>query len=199
MAAYLDHNVSSRRKAATSARKFIEEQLPKAEAVVSKAEAELARFREKNKVYALQEAASQSIEALGNLQNQAGEIKTQLADISARSQQIRNQLNVNPQQALNMTSLNQAAGVQDVLKEVQQLESQLASRRTVLTDNHPEIIALENKYNALRRLLQDRIRQTVGSNGRLDDRLQEGELKQQLAAELVNLESTSLGCACSTG
>ena len=193
MAAYLEHNVSSRRKAAASARKFIEEQLPKAEAVVSKAEADLAKFRENNKVYALQEEANQSIEVLGNLQNQVGEIKTRLADISARSQQINNQLGINSQQALNMNSLNQAAGVQDVLKEVQQLESQLASRRTVLKNTHPEIIALESKYNALRRLLQDRIRQTVGSNGRLDDRLQEGELKQQLAAELVNLESTSLG------
>jgi capsular exopolysaccharide synthesis family protein len=194
MTAYLEHNVSSRRKAASSARKFIEEQLPKAEAVVSKAEAELARFREKNKVYALQEEATNSIQALGNLQNQIGEIKTKLADIGARSQQIRKQLDVNPQQALNMTSLNQAGGVQDVLKEVQQVESQLALRRTVLTNTHPEIVALESKYNALKRLLQDRIRRTVGSNGQeLNDRLQEGELKQQLAGELVNLESTSLG------
>lgn len=194
MAAYLEHNVSSRRKAATAAREFIEKQLPKAEAVVSKAEAELASFKEKNKVYALEEEASQSIQALGNLQNQIGEIKTRLADAGARSQQIRNQLNVNTQQALNMTSLNQAAGVQDVLKEVQLLESQLASRRTVLKNTHPEIIALESKYSALKRLLQDRIRQTVGSNGQqFDGRLQEGVLKQQLAAELVNLESTSLG------
>ncbi len=193
MAAYLEHNVSSRRKAATSARKFIEEQLPKAEVFVSKAEAELASFREKNKVYALQEEASQSIQVLGNLQSQVGEIKIKLADISARSQQIRKQLDLNSQQALNMTSLNQAAGVQDILKEVQQVESQLASRRTVLTDTHPEIIALESKYNALKALLQDRIRQTVGTNRQLDDRLQEGGLKQQLAAELVNLESTSLG------
>ncbi|BAY86790.1 lipopolysaccharide biosynthesis protein [Calothrix parasitica NIES-267] len=193
MSSYLEHNVSSRRKAAASARKFIEEQLPKAEAIVSKAEADLASFREKNKVYALQEEASQSIEVLGNLQNQVGEIKTRLADISARSQQINSQLGINSQQALNMNSLNQAAGVQDVLKEVQQLELQLASRRTVLKNTHPEIVALESKHNSLRRLLQDRIRQTVGSNGQLDNRLQEGELKQQLAAELVNLESTSLG------
>ncbi len=194
MAAYLEHNVSSRRKAATSAREFIETQLPKAEAVVSKAEAQLARFREKNKVYALQEEASQSLQVLGNLQNQVGEIRIRLADISARSQQIRKQLDVNSQQALQMTSLNQAAGVQDILKEVQQVEAQLASRRTVLTNTHPEILALESKYNALRNLLQNRIRRTVGTNaGQLDSRLQEGELKQQLAGELVNLESTSLG------
>ncbi len=194
MAAYLEYNVSSHRKAATAAREFIEKQLPKAEAVVSKAEAELASFKEKNKVYALQEEASQSIQALGNLQTQVGDIKTKLADALARSQQIRNQLNVTTQQALNMTSLNQAAGVQDVLKEVQQVESQLASRRTVLTNTHPEIIALENKYSALKRLLQNRIGRTVGTNGQqFDGRLQEGELKQQLAGELVNLESTSLG------
>lgn len=47
MSAYLEHNVSSRRKAARAAREFIEQQVPKAEAIVSKAEAELANFREK--------------------------------------------------------------------------------------------------------------------------------------------------------
>ncbi len=196
MAAYLEHNVSARRKAATAAREFIERQLPKAEAVVSKAEAELANFKEKNKVYALQEEASKSIEILTNLQSQSGDIKAKLADISARSQKIRQQLDANPQQALNITSLNQNAGVQDILKEVQLLEAQLTSRRTVLTNTHPEIIGLESKYNALKRLLQDRIRQTVGTNGQeLNGQLQVGEFKQQLAAELVNLESTSLGLA----
>ncbi|NJN08393.1 MAG: polysaccharide biosynthesis tyrosine autokinase [Richelia sp. SL_2_1] len=197
MSAYLEHNVSSRRKAARAAREFIEQQVPKAEAIVSKAEAELANFREKNNVFALQEEGSKSIESLRNLQSQMGDIKTKLADINARSQQIRQQLNANPQQALDITSLNQAGGVQDILREVQQVESQLASRRTVLTNTHPEIIALENKFNALKRLLQDRIRQTVGTNRQnideIDGRLQVGDLKQQLAAELVNLESTSLG------
>ncbi|MBF2017197.1 MAG: polysaccharide biosynthesis tyrosine autokinase [Rivularia sp. T60_A2020_040] len=197
ISAYLEHNVSSRRKAARAAREFIQQQLPKAEAIVSKAEAELANFREKNNVFALQEEASKSIESLRNLQSQIGDIKTKLADISARSQQIRQQLNVNSQQALDITSLNQAGGVQDILREVQQVESQLASRRTVLTDTHPEIIALESKYNALKSLLQNRIRQTLGTNGQqldgIDGRLQVGDLKQQLAAELVNLESTSLG------
>ncbi|MEO1427952.1 MAG: polysaccharide biosynthesis tyrosine autokinase [Cyanobacteria bacterium J06632_19] len=195
MSAYLEHNVSSRRKAATSAREFIEKQLPQAEAVVSKAEAELARFKEKNKVYALEEEATKAIEVLGNLQTQIGEIKTKLADISARSQQIRNQLNINSHLALKMTSLNQAAGVQDILKEVQQVESQLIARRTILKNTHPEIIALESKFSALKSLLQNRIRQTVGTDAaiELDGRLQEGQLKQQLAGELVNLESTSVG------
>ena len=84
--------------------------------------------------------------------------------------------------------------MQDILKDVQQLEAQLASRRTVLTNTHPEIIALESRYSALKSLLQDRIRQTVGSNPeQLAGKLQVGEFKQELAAELVNLESTYLG------
>ncbi len=196
MTAYLEHNVSSRRKAAKSARKFIEQQLPQAEEVVSKAEAELARFKEKNRVYALQEEASKSIEVLSNLQNQIGDIQTKMADISARSQNIREQLDVSPQDAININSLNQNSGVQDILKEVQQLEAQMASRRTVLTDTHPEIIDLESKYSSLKKLLQDRIRQTVGVRGQqLDGQLQVGEFKQQLAGELVNLESSYIGLA----
>jgi capsular exopolysaccharide synthesis family protein len=89
--------------------------------------------------------------------------------------------------------LNQSDGVQDILKEVQQVESQLASRRTVLTNTHPEIIALESKFNSLKGLLQDRIRQTVGNKQQLNGRLQVGELKQKLAGELIDLESTSVG------
>ncbi|MEO1373369.1 MAG: polysaccharide biosynthesis tyrosine autokinase [Cyanobacteria bacterium J06635_10] len=194
MATYLEHNVSSRRKAAKSAREFIEKQLPLAESIVVEAEAKLANFKEKNKVYALEEEAKNSIEIIGNFQSQIGDIKVKLADISARSQQIRKQLDISSQDALVMTSLNQTSGVQDILKEVQQLEVQLASRRTVLTNTHPEIIALESKFNALRGVLQDRIRETVGSKEQqLDGKLQVGDFTQQLAAELVNLESTYLG------
>jgi polysaccharide biosynthesis transport protein len=100
------------------------------------------------------------------------------------------------QQAVAMTSLNQSAGVQDILKEVQQLESQLAARRVVLQDTHPEIINLENKLQALKNILQQRIKQVAGSNKpNLKDKLQLGTLQQQLTADLVRLESNRMGLA----
>lgn len=194
MTVYLEHNVSSHRAQAVAARKFIEKQVPQAELVVRQAEAELARFKEKNKVIALQEEANKAIEVIGELQKQISADQSQIADVKAQSEAIRAQLSMNSQQAVAMTSLSQSAGVQDILKEVQQLESQLAARRSILQDTHPEIISLESKLEALKGILQQRVGKVVGPRQpEVNNNLQVGELQQQLTAELVRLESSRLG------
>jgi polysaccharide biosynthesis transport protein len=193
---YLEQNVTFRRTQATAAHNFLEKQVPKAELVVRKAEAELAEFKEKNKIVSLQEEATKSVEVISELQKQINQTKSQLADVIAQSEQMRQQLGMDSQQAIVMTSLNQSAGVQDILKEVQQLESQLAARRVVLQDTHPEIINLENKLQALKDILQQRVKQVVGSSKpNLKDKLQLGTLQQQLTADLVKLESNRMGLA----
>jgi polysaccharide biosynthesis transport protein len=194
MAVYLEHNISSQRTETAAARKFIEKQVPKAESVVRLAEAQLAEFKEKNNVVALQEEATKSLEVIAELQKQVSQAQSQMADATSQSQEIRKQLGMNSQQAVATTSLNQSVGVQDILKEIQQGESQLAARRIVLQDTHPEIINLENKLVALNKILQQRIKQVGGNNNpNAQEKLQLGPLQQQLTADLVRLESTRLG------
>ncbi|NMG08824.1 polysaccharide biosynthesis tyrosine autokinase [Brasilonema sp. UFV-L1] len=194
MAVYLEHNISNHRAQAQAARKFIEKQVPKAELVVRQAEAELADFKEKNKVVALQEEANKAVEVIGELQKQISTDQSQIAEVKAQSEVIRNQLSMNSQQAIATTSLSQSPGVQDILKEIQQLESQLAARRTILQDRHPEIINLKSKLEALKGILQQRIGNVVGTQQQEpSSNLQVGVLQQQLTAELVKLESTRLG------
>ncbi|MDJ0617735.1 MAG: polysaccharide biosynthesis tyrosine autokinase [Calothrix sp. MO_192.B10] len=194
MQIYLERNVNSHRLAAQSARKFIEEQLPTAESVVRNAEVKLRQFKEKNQVIALPIEANQGVEMIANLQRQIGEVQGRIADVQAQSQVIRNQLRMNAQQGVMMTSLSQSRGVQDVLTQVQQLETQLVTRRSVLQDNHPEIIRLQNNLTALRGILQSRIQQVAGTSPtQVNQNLQNGELQQQLTSRLVELESTYQG------
>lgn len=191
---YLEHNISSRRKEAATARIFLEKQVPTTELVVRKAEAELAEFKDKNQVVALQEEANNSLELIKEWQKQLGDAQSQIANISAQSQEIRQQLNQNPQQAVAVTAISQSPGVQDILKEIQQLESQIASRRTVLRNRHPEIINLQERLKALNEVLQQRIQRVAGVKlSRFSGNLQAGALQQQLAGELVRLESTRQG------
>jgi len=193
---YLEQNISSLRSEASAARKFIEKQLPNAELIVRQAEAELARFKENYKVVALQEEATKAVEVIADLQKQISTAQSQVADNKAQSQEIRKQLGMNSQQSVIMTSLSQTSGVQDILKEIQQLESQLAARRTVLQDTHPQIIDLEDKLKSLNGLLQQRITIVAGTTKpQLNKNIQLGNLQQQLSAKLVDLESTSLGLA----
>jgi len=193
---YLEQNVSSRRAEAAAARQFIEKQLPKAELVVRKTESELAVFKEKNKIVSLQEEASKAIQVIGDLQLRINDTQSQLANINSQYQVITQQLGMNPKQALSMTSISQISGVQDILKEIQQLQSQLANRQTVLQNNHPQIIDLQDKITSLNKVIDNRIFQALGKNKlQAKSNLQLSALQQQLSSRLVELESNRLGLA----
>ncbi|MBW4633783.1 MAG: polysaccharide biosynthesis tyrosine autokinase [Iphinoe sp. HA4291-MV1] len=196
IAVYLEHNVSYNRTQAAAARKFIEKQIPQAEWIVRQAEAQLARFKEKNKIVALQEEANKAVEVITDLQKQIIATQSQIADIDSQAETIRKQLGMNPQEAVVTASLSQSSGVQDTIKEIQQLESQLATKRTLLQETHPEIISLESKLDALKGILQQRVKEVAGTTQlKQNGNFQVGQLKQQLTADLVKLESTRQGLA----
>lgn len=195
MAAYLEHNVSYNRSAIAAARKFLEKQLPSAESVVKQAEAELREFKEKNKIVSLQEEATKSVQMLSELQKQIGDIKSQIADSSSQAEANRQKLGMTSQQALTMTSLSQSSGVQEVVTELQKIELQLADRRESLRDTHPEIIKLQNKATTLKGILQNRVGIAGGQVQPIGLDLQQGQLKQQLSSELIQLESRRQGLA----
>ncbi len=191
---YLENNIFANRTQATAARKFISKQLPKAESIVRQAEAELANFKEKYKIVSLNEEATKGVEIITDLQKQISQTQSKIAEIEAQSQEIRKQLDMNSQQAVIMTSLSQNPGVQDILKEIQQLESQLAARRNILQNNHPEIVNLEEKLTSLKSILRQRIKNVSGKNSlNLNNNFQLGQLQQQISARLLELESTRLG------
>jgi len=194
MQVYLEKNVSSLRTEAAAARKFIEKQLPNAELVVQKAEAELAKFKEKYKVVSLQEEATEAVRVIAELEKQISEAQSRLADAESQSQGIRQQLEMNTQQAVMTTAISQTSGIQEILKEIQQLESQLAARQTVLQNDHPQIIDLKDKLTSLNDLMQKRIQQVTGTNQLPSNQnLQIGDLQQQLSARLAELETNRLG------
>lgn len=84
--------------------------------------------------------------------------------------------------------------MQDVLTEIQQLETRLAAKRVILQENHPEIINLKSNLAALRQILKTRVKEVVGTApSNVNHNLQIGELQQTLSARLVELETTRLG------
>jgi polysaccharide biosynthesis transport protein len=200
MTAYLEHNIAYHRSAIASARKFLEKQVPSAELVVRKAEAELRGFKEINQIVALQEEATNSVEALAQLQAQIGDIQSKIGNAIAQSQSIRSQIGMTPEQAVTMTALSQSDGVKELSKQLQQLEVDLVTKREILLDSHPDIIKLENKINGLKNLLKNQVQQISGGKQiQGNPNLQIGELKQQLSGELVQLESQRLGLASQLG
>ncbi|MUG98982.1 polysaccharide biosynthesis tyrosine autokinase [Scytonema sp. UIC 10036] len=185
---YLENNISVNQAQATAAKRFLSKQLPEVEGRVIRAEAGLRRFKEENKVVALDREATTGVERLTALSDQITQAQSNLVDAETRSQLLQRQLKLNSQQAVDIGDLSQAKGVQEVLTEYQQVENELAVAQTRYTNEHPQVANLMAKAAALRKQLEVRIGENVGKQSVSQQNLQMGELKQNLAAELVQSE-----------
>lgn len=193
---YLESNVRTNRAEARSAREFLNRQLPEVEKRVLKAEMALRRFKEQNRVVALEVEAKAGVEGLKDLLAEITKAQAGLADASTRTSALQSQISLNTQQAVELSTLSQSPGIQEVLKDYQKTEDELAVARTRFSEDHPTVINLDQKAAALRSQLEGRVSQTIGSFESVPEQnLQIGELKQSLTEDLVKSEVERLALA----
>ncbi|BAY12879.1 GumC family protein [Calothrix sp. NIES-2098] len=186
---YLESNVRTNRAEARSAREFLNRQLPEVEKRVLKAEMALRRFKEQNKVVALEVEAKTGVEGLKDLLGEITKAQAGLADATSRTKALQSQIALNTQQAVEFSTLSQSPGIQQVLTEYQKAEDELAVARTRFSEEHPIVINLAQKAAALRSQLEGRVSQTIGSSEFVPEQnLQIGVLKQNLTEALVKSE-----------
>jgi polysaccharide biosynthesis transport protein len=191
---YFKQNWNSRRSQVVAARKFIEAELPEAEMNVRQAEEAMRQFKQANNVVALKEESVAIVTILNSLQQQISAVRGQIADLDAQAVVLQNKLGIDPQRAIEMTVLSQTSGVQETLKQLQQVENQLAREHSLFQDAHPNIASLEDERTNLQALLQSRIAQiSISQNPASDDNLQMGTLQQDLTKEMVALSSKRQG------
>lgn len=194
MAAYLENNLLSNRTEAVAAREFVQKQLPQAEASLHKAELALRQFQENNKVVALDEEAKSAVGMVADLQKQMTATETGLADAKAQSELLKKQLGKNLQSAGSVTSISQFPAVQDVLKEIQQVESQLAVARSRFREDFPTVVGLKRRKASLEQLLQQRLKQVLGNKKQIAPaKLQNSGFDQKLTEDFVRAEARRLG------
>lgn len=194
MATYLENDIVANRAETVAAREFIGKQLPGAEATVRQAELGLRRFKEQNKVVVLDEEAKSAVAIISDLQRQINTSQTGIADAKAQSATFRNQLGRNLQEAGTEISISQSPGVQEAMRQVQLVETQLASEQGRFQDNHPTVVSLKSKRAELDRLLQDQVKLALGGNRQKSNgNSQVGQFEQSITAQLVNSEARRLG------
>ena len=194
MKSFIDNNQYTNRSEAISAGKFIKAQLPYAEKKVNDAAMALRRFKLKNQIIELKEETINSVKTMGDVETELAKARSQLADTSAQEVEIQRQMNLPVDRAVNITSLSQVPGVQELLGELQKVQSQLAAQQARYTEAHPLILTLKNQEKTLNSLLQQRIAQSLGYQATISPgQLQMGQIKQSLTSEFVKLQSERLG------
>lgn len=193
---YKENNIITNTAEVRSAREFLNKQLPEVEQRLIKAEAQLRQFKEKNQIVALQQEAQMGVTALKGLSEEITKAEAYLSEVTTRSAGLQNQLQLETQQAVAISTLNQSAAVQEALTQYQKVQDELAVARTQLTGEHPTVISLLRKEQALRTQLERRVGQIVDNGESISERnLQIGEIKQNLTSELVKSEVERLAAA----
>jgi succinoglycan biosynthesis transport protein ExoP len=75
--------------------------------------------------------------------------------------------------------------LQETLKQLQKVEDQLAVEQSRFQEENPTIVNLKSKEASLKRLIQERVGQVLGSQQQVSGgNLQIGEFQQKLIADL---------------
>ncbi|BAU10062.1 capsular exopolysaccharide family protein [Leptolyngbya sp. NIES-3755] len=192
--AYIDSNLKTNQEEANKAGRFIDSQIPPAEEALNKASEDLRNFRAQNGIVDLERESAANINSAAVLQDQLSQARAQLADVGRQERAVADQLGLELGQAIDLASLSQSAGVQDVLAQLQSVESRLVTEQARFKDTTPQIQTLKQQRDDLNALLQTRVSDAVGANVSVaPGALQVGDIKRNLAAALSTLQSQRIG------
>lgn len=188
---YIERDTLSNRSQSSSAREFIDKQLPKVEANLRQAEANLRDFKNENRIASLVEETTANINSTSNITQRLDEVKAELENVNARYQRLDSQLNISWQEASAISALSESLAVQRVLEQLQEVKVALAQKRNYLSDSAPQIISLREEEQDLTQLLNRQIENTLGEQQqnlvRNVNILSLGELKKAQIAEFASL------------
>ena len=188
---YIENDTLRNRAQAKSAREFISKQLPKVEANVAQAEANLRRFKNQNRIVNLEQETSTTVNSISDVESQIDGVEAELGNVNARYNKLKNQLGISWQEASALSSLSQSPAVQRSLDQLQEIKVELAQKLDYLSDNAPQLISLREKEANLTDLLDQQIANTL--SGQQQDSIKNinilslGELKQEQITEFTNL------------
>ncbi|MEH2374084.1 GumC family protein [Nostoc sp.] len=194
MNSYLDNDITTNRSEAGATRQFMAKQLPKTQAAVDNAEVALRIFKQKHQIADLSAETQSAVATIGNLDNEMNTVKAQLDEVNAQTNQLRQKVELNSQEAIAVSALSQSPAVQGVLTQLQETDRQLAIERSRFLDDNPVVVNLEAKKASLKSLLQQEVGQTVGNQTQVpQSQLQIGQLRQSLIQSFLQSEIQRFG------
>jgi succinoglycan biosynthesis transport protein ExoP len=197
MKLYVEENLTANRAEAKAAREFIQTQLPQVETKVRQAERNIRRFKEGNQIVALDQEQRNSVEVTADLNKRISDVRAKLLGVESRTIALQEAVGNDPQIATAQVRLSQSKGVQETLKQYQELQNQLAAMLGRYREDHPKVQELKRQVDELGGLLRERVTDVAGQsiNVQADaDKLQMGQFREQLVSDLVmsRLEQLSL-------
>ncbi|MFP5270413.1 GumC family protein [Coleofasciculus sp.] len=164
---YMNYSLSEQQTSTRQGIEFVEEQLPKLRERVDSLQQKLQRFRQDYNLVdpdsqgqVLTNRVSAIVQARQDTQTQLDEART----LSVQLQSQLGELGLSPEQAIAASALSEAPRYQQLLNQLTEIESQIASESARFTEESPTIQALREKQQNLLPLLSQEARTVLGSD-----------------------------------
>jgi uncharacterized protein involved in exopolysaccharide biosynthesis len=195
---YLEHDILVNRGEAKAIRLLMAKQIPPTKVAVESAEQAIRVFKQQNNIANLSEETKSAVAAIGNLDAQINNAQAELEQLTAQTSKLRQQVGLNPEDALAASAISQSPAVKATLADIQEIDRKLANKRSQFKDSNPEIVDLESKKANFKSILQRQIAQAGGSlaatlNPQNREVPQINELRQSLINEFLKSEVQRLG------
>jgi polysaccharide biosynthesis transport protein len=193
MEVYIRDDQSNQRREAKAARDFVNKSLPAVKTKVNEAEGKLRKFKEEFNVVDLPTESVQAVETITTLNKEITSASAQLAAETSRLEGLKSLFGGRDAQATIQSGLvSESPGLQKSLKELQDVESKIASERTRFSDNDPSILSLKEKRQALVEVLQKRFKQSLVGENKFNGKvveLQPSGIQSSLIADFAKSEA----------
>jgi polysaccharide biosynthesis transport protein len=165
---YLRYSLEDRKSRVTGAVQFIDDQLPGYRQRVSALQQQLQRLQESYKVIDPQNQGEELFLQVRQANNQFQQVQGQLREQRRLYNNLQQQLQLNPSEAIVASSLSQNPNYQNLLAQVKEVERQIAVAQADLQPDNPQMQSLlERRQNLAQLLSQEsqRILQQSGGQG----------------------------------
>jgi capsular exopolysaccharide synthesis family protein len=192
---YLKYSSQERKTEINQGLDFVNAQLPVLQERVNSLQKQMQQFRQQYNFLDPDKEATRLSQQLSTTEQDYRAAQVALNEINSRYQALQQQVGLAPDQAIIATYLSESPGYQDLLKQLQEVEVELAKQSAVFAKDSPIIATLEEKranllpllQNEAQRTLGEKLPQTVGNSPALVSR---SALRVELTQQLVEAANT---------
>jgi polysaccharide biosynthesis transport protein len=162
---YQNYNRNQQTLKLTEGLRFIDNQLEMSRKKMFLIQGKIENYRKKNGLF----DPLQQVTVVNNSLNQVDQdiraVQTQRQEMQARNNALQQQLNISPQNRLNILRLSQSDLYRKQLASIKETEQELAKQRIVATDENPIVQDLIERRQRQINLLKNGAEQILGSSG----------------------------------
>lgn len=161
---YLRYSLEDRKSDSRQGIQFIEDQLPQLRQRVDTLQQQLQQFRQQYNLIDPQVQGEQLAEQITTLQEDSLETQTSLAQQQLLFANLQQRLGLDPESALKASALTQSPRYQQLLNQLRDIETKIATEKARFTDNSPSIQALRDQQQNLLPLIRQEAQEVLGEN-----------------------------------